>query len=722
MVNNRVRFSIICLITLLIALSLKPTTAQAQDGQAYTVQPGDQLSRIAEQFYGNVLAYPVIIEATNIKAVTDSSFAFILDPSALEVGQKLWIPANPDLSRFEILAPTEPAEPAPGQLGVFYRDGCPFLLTSGGASGQLQCGFVLVPEQHAEPDGPTIKLTVAVLRSSSDSPQPEPLVMAQGGPGGSGLELFPFLLTQAEAAPLRNRDIIIIEQRGTLYSDPFLFCQEHFDVQKELLGQQKTKASEARELEAIETCRTRLVEDGVNLDAYDSLENAADIVTVMDALDYEQFNVYGVSYGSMLGQHLMREHASRLRSVILDAVVPTEINFNDYIPTNFDRALRELFNWCADDLACNRQYPNLERVYFEVVDQLNAQPTTIELLNFGDFRNGDDSSESVDIHLDGNRLLEITFQSMYLPFMIQSFPAGIYAMQEGDYRWASLASGLMMQETFADGMYHSVLCAEEPEFLTLPESNLYPQIVAARLNQDGPKTCPIWAVEPLDGVVNQPVESDIPTLLYSGRFDPITPPRFADQVAESLSNAYTYTFASTAHGAIGEACAMRLMADFLDNPDQSPDASCLDDLTLEVIPLPARRASGSTAATDLTFTSITLDELGFSTDIPAGWQPMSRIANSWSDDQLTTITFKRETGDDLISIMTTEAGLKEIETTETQVGDVTWTTLQVNLRITLYLGATMQEGQVYLVRVVTPHAELGAAVFDQALERFTLAE
>ena len=74
--------------------------AQAQtqttgEGQVYVVQAGDWLSKLAEKYYGDPMAYPVIVQATNAKAAEDSSFAMINNPDMIEVGQKLWLPTAP---------------------------------------------------------------------------------------------------------------------------------------------------------------------------------------------------------------------------------------------------------------------------------------------------------------------------------------------------------------------------------------------------------------------------------------------------------------------------------------------------------------------------------------------------------------------------------------------------------------------------------------------------
>ena len=50
--------------------------------QSYTVQPGDNLSKISKHFYGDANKYPVIAKANNLE-----------DPDKIKVGQKLVIPA-----------------------------------------------------------------------------------------------------------------------------------------------------------------------------------------------------------------------------------------------------------------------------------------------------------------------------------------------------------------------------------------------------------------------------------------------------------------------------------------------------------------------------------------------------------------------------------------------------------------------------------------------------
>lgn len=93
-----------------ISLLVTPTPAFAQSDITCTnvvVEPGDTLSKLANQYYGNMAAYNRILEATNAKAAVDSSYATIASANTLAVGWKLCIP-----SATEIQAPQSSASTA----------------------------------------------------------------------------------------------------------------------------------------------------------------------------------------------------------------------------------------------------------------------------------------------------------------------------------------------------------------------------------------------------------------------------------------------------------------------------------------------------------------------------------------------------------------------------------------------------------------------------------
>ncbi len=438
----------------------------------------------------------------------------------------------------------------------------------------MECGYLTVPEEWDNPSGPTIRLAVVILKAQSENPAPDPLVMMQGGPGGSTIDLYTQVLP-VTGRLWADRDIILFDQRGTLLSEPALTCPEYMDMAIETLDDDLTD-EQIRDLinTAMTECRDRLVEEGVNLSAFDSRENAADVPALVRALGYEEYNLYGVSYGTLLAQHVMRFNPEGLRTVILDSVVPPGVDWFVRAPQTQNRSYEELFAACAADTDCNEAYPNLREVLYETVDRLNAEPAYVSLTD----------AETGLTHralLDGDTVLSAVFQMMYSTDLLPMVPSIIYDARANRFDVLTrILSLLVFDRTMSYGMYYSVNCSEDGD---VEESDLdlsgLPEQVAA-LNDDSVagflEVCDIWDVEALDSVIDAPVQSDVPTLLLSGHFDPITPPEYAEIAAETLPNSYNVVFPWGGHGAAtsGE-CQDSVILQFINNPNQAPDTACV---------------------------------------------------------------------------------------------------------------------------------------------------
>lgn len=436
----------------------------------------------------------------------------------------------------------------------------------------FECGYVTVPERHANPDGSTIRLPVAILRATSANPRPDPLFLAQGGPGGSAFEIFPLIVPGTAVA--LDRDMVIFNQRGTQYAEPELLCTELFDIAADLY-RMPAEDGNLMAMDALRACHDRLLAEGIDLSAYNSLENAADVEAIRQALGYETYNFYGVSYGTLLGLHLMRDYPEHLRSVVLDSVVPTNLNFIPFVPQNENRIYDELFRACEADAACRESYPNLEQRFSALVAKLNAEPVTVRLVD-------PETGQRVDARLDGAVLLELLFQVFYLGDTPAIFPRLLQDIENGDYFYLEQIWPLFaFDRTVSDGMYFSVICAEDADFDPgeVPLDSLRPEIAATVEDTLGifQDVCSYWQVEPLPPSVDDPVTSEVPALLLSGQFDPITPPAFAAVADASLPNAYHVVDPYASHGvAFGQACVDQIVLDFLNAPEMAPDPSCLE--------------------------------------------------------------------------------------------------------------------------------------------------
>src|SRR4051812_36460587 len=184
------------------------------------------------------------------------------------------------------------------------------------------CGYLTVPVDHVHSAGPTLKIAVARVKAVSPNPKLDPIVYLTGGPGVSGFIRAPGVVKKGLNA---DRDVIFVDQRGTLHADPFLNCPEIDTFGVASLGLAPTAArTETAHLAATDGCHARLRASGYNLTTFDTAQNAADIADLRTALGIKEWNIYGVSYGSDLALTILRAHPAGVRSVVVDGVVPPQ--------------------------------------------------------------------------------------------------------------------------------------------------------------------------------------------------------------------------------------------------------------------------------------------------------------------------------------------------------------------------------------------------------------
>jgi pimeloyl-ACP methyl ester carboxylesterase len=436
---------------------------------------------------------------------------------------------------------------------------------------EIKCGYLAVPEDRSQPTGQQIRLHIAIFPSTSEDPEPDPVVHLVGGPGGSLLDDAAAYMSRGGSEILRKRDYIMFNQRGTHYAEPFLACPGRTEFQWELAEQELAlEERNQAEVEFLLDCQDDLLSQGINLSAYNSAENAADVNDLRVALGYEQINLYGISYGSRLALTVMRDHPQGIRSAILDGVLPPQANLNQDIAMNAYRALNTVFEDCEADAVCSQAHPDLESTFHQVVDKLNANPVTIQL---------DEGSVTVD----GYVFLDTIFQLLYSPTAIPWVPYIIDEASQGSYPESSIFA-VPDRTTRAPGMRYSVWCREEVAFESRDEAfalaaelpTVYGEFFAGAFDWD---VCASWEAGIADPIENEAVVSDIPALVLSGRYDPVTPPAWGRMAAETLHNGFDYELSISAHGAMrSNSCALEIGLQFLDDPTTEPDVSCLDEL------------------------------------------------------------------------------------------------------------------------------------------------
>lgn len=462
-------------------------------------------------------------------------------------------------------------DPAVGsdELSTFEYAACEFEVPDGHEVG---CGYLVVPEDRSNPNSQLIRLHVAVFKSINPDPAPDPVIHLVGGPGGSLLDAVSRYLQVGGDRFLETRDYVMFNQRGTRYAAPALDCPGYTELMWDLAEQGLAlEERQERELEFLLSCHTRLVDQGINLKAYNSAENAADVNDLRTALGYQQVNLYGISYGTRLALSMMRDQPEGIRSVILDSVYPPQVNIDEESPANAVRSFSAVFESCAADLYCNRTYPDLERTFYRVVANLNANPVPIVVMN----RN---------VNVDGDYLMDGIYGALYHKDALPWVPAMIAGAAGGELTFMSDVFEAMFSDPVSFGMFYSMQCHEEVPFESYEDTRALAAELPAQIRDHyvSPyqfELCESWDSGTAAPIENEPIVSDTPALVLAGRFDPVTPPAWSKLAAETLNNSYFFEFPNVGHGVIrADECALGIALQFLDDPRTEPDAECMQGL------------------------------------------------------------------------------------------------------------------------------------------------
>jgi pimeloyl-ACP methyl ester carboxylesterase len=449
--------------------------------------------------------------------------------------------------------------------------------------GKAKCGTLEVYENRATKKGRMISLNILVLPATGDKREPDPLVYFAGGPGSAATEDATGIAGAFQKIR-EHRDLLFVDQRGTGKSHP-LNCEFYnpADVQSYL--------GYFFPLEDIRKCRPQL-EANSDLTLYTTTIAMDDMDEVRAALGYEQINLFGGSYGTRAALTYLKRYPKRVRTATLQGVAPA----NAYMPSDFplgnERALNGVIAECAADEACNKAFPNLKDEAKAVLNQLIKGPVDVEVQK-------PNSKERAKVKLNRDLAAEAIRYMLYSPVPASRVPLYIHLASQGnfvplaeaaiDYRINLVGSG-------GNGMYLSVTCAEDLPWIKPGEG----ERMAAntflgdyRLRQQR-EACALWPRATIERDYAKPVRADVPVLILTGEWDPVTPPSNGDAVAKTLPNSLHIVVPHGAHGLGGLEnidCVLRIMAEFVERgTTKGIDTGCVKTIRRRGFALKLRAA------------------------------------------------------------------------------------------------------------------------------------
>lgn len=458
-------------------------------------------------------------------------------------------------------------------FGSIPMEPCSLPGSGGQPPTEAQCGTLEVPEDHTRPGGRRISLNIAWLPANSGKGggTDDPVFFLAGGPGQAATEhAATAKATLVEAG--KQRDIILVDQRGTGASNP-LDC---LDAGGQPMSMQAIESPDAATMAEFAADCAAGMGERADPRLYTTTDAVQDLELVRQAIGAGQVNLIGVSYGTRVAQQYASAYPEHTRALVLDGVAPNDLVVGGEFARTLEDALALQSEKCREVPACAERYPRDMRAQLRtVMERLEAEPVEVD---FRDPSTGELKRDTVTADAVGG----LTFMFSYAPQTASLLPLVIDEAAHG--RYAPLMSLLQMgsdqmEGQMTRGMQWSVLCAEDAGRYR-PDDMAADTIIGSGVAESFFAPCRSWPHGTAPEGFHAPFESEIPVLLLSGELDPVTPPRYGEQVAANLPNGRHLVLRGQGHNVSWVGCTPKLIGQYFEEPDvDALDTACLDTLS-----------------------------------------------------------------------------------------------------------------------------------------------
>lgn len=405
------------------------------------------------------------------------------------------------------------------------------LQTKAHGSIPAEIAVLSVPRRHSEPEGPRLHLKVVRLRATGGNGSAAPVVYLAGGPGGSGIDTARGPRWPVFDQVRRETDVLLFDQRGAGLSEPPPECphQTRFDDAQPLQRDTALAALQATAAKCVAFWR----QAGVDLGAYTTVENAADLDDLRRALGVPKISLWGMSYGTHLALAAMRLHGEGLERVVLIGTEGPDDTLK--LPLSSDALLQELARLARKD-----GFDDLAGSATRVLQALREQPRQ------GRSRMHDGRQVSISAYdaqlVIANALGQRPTQQ-WLPLVLREAEHGNYDPL------ADLV--LIFRAQFAEfpamGLAMDVASGQSPQRRALVQAQARESLFADALNFPFPEIGDGLGLADLGESFRGPLRSEVPVLFISGTLDGRTPPANADALRPGFSHAHSLRVRNASH-------------------------------------------------------------------------------------------------------------------------------------------------------------------------------
>lgn len=473
---------------------------------------------------------------------------------------------------------------------------CPFKGEVRYKPGEISCGLLPVPENREKSRSRSIKLHFVKIAAKQPkdwdteekgewTKREDPIIYLTGGPGA---QVTGYVKRLKDHGVLASRDLYILEQRGIGFSNDF--CPKYALFDPAVANTPDWDAYGRAQLAQMEACFAGAKAERIDLSGYNTIENARDVEALRRALGFEQWNVWGISYGSILGQAYINQDPAGIRAIVLDAIVPITPGAHfQRIGAHYQRDLDILEATCAAQPTCARAYPKLQERFKAAINKVKSQPIEVDAIDTEQFP----AAKGWFFHdLIGGAPFAALYEQDNYPTLPALMDAVIRRVEKDDYkalRALTAGGGFGGPGGFgiSQGMYNAIAC-NDGWALYLKEAveqdqREHPELASIfgdpALLDEQAALCKRYGMPPRPQAQYKTVATDIPAIIANGQMDPITPPPLAQMIIPGFSRGAYVEFPYAGHGPTRSVkCAGEFLTKFFDAPEAPVDRTCPESL------------------------------------------------------------------------------------------------------------------------------------------------
>lgn len=442
--------------------------------------------------------------------------------------------------------------------------------------------------------GFSFELPLVVLPARMHSDAPEALVYLSGGPGGS---VFISADDMDYWRGLQDRlngplDLVLVDRRGTGLAEPLLQCDfASREYRRALLENLSGFEESGRMFQAYQWCFERQLANApdaakVPLRALGTRADAEDIQSLPALLGYEQWHLWGVSYGTRLALQVALNQPQGLSSLVLDSVYPPGFGKSEEWPGLMQMAMHRFFTWCDTNACINEAQWNSELLFQQALQKLSDAPRRLELPSWY-------GEAPFTLVANDQRFLQIVFGAIYDPYLWPDIGASVREIHQGKNSAAlkGLAENFVnnaFDPSFSDLVFYATECKDNPVSdasaidAAVQQHPRYQRYMEGLAQWD---VCQLPVFDRVRGSESMVLDSlagiSQPVLLIAGEIDPITPVEWLAPLRALMPRWQQAQFADEGHAVVASSlCAEQLLAQFIRSPARiltNSDENCTDE-------------------------------------------------------------------------------------------------------------------------------------------------